>query len=146
MTASVPAPESSKRLLFVCVENSCRSQMAEAFARRHGHGKIEAFSAGSRPSGQVNPKAVETMREIGYDLTRHRSKSLAEIPAGEYEVAVTMGCGDACPAVQARRHEEWNIPDPKAMLPDEFRTVRDLIEERVRRLIADLDADAAKRS
>ncbi len=127
-----------KRVLFVCVENSCRSQIAEAFAHIHGEGKVAAVSAGSRPSGQVNPKAVEAMREIGYDLTQHRSKSLAEIPAGEYDVAVTMGCGDACPVVQARRREEWNVPDPKGMPPDQFRAVRDLIEEKVRRLVADL--------
>ncbi|HYH68036.1 MAG TPA: arsenate reductase ArsC, partial [Urbifossiella sp.] len=85
------------RVIFVCVENSNRSQMAEAFARIHGAGKVEAASAGSRPSGRVNPRAVEFMREVGYDLTTHTSKSLHEFNGQEVEVAVTMGCGDECP-------------------------------------------------
>src|SRR5262245_62357235 len=89
-----------KQILFVCVENSCRSQMAEAFARRHGAGRVEAYSAGSRPSGKVNPRAVEFMREAGYDLEVHRSRSLAEVEDREYDVAVTMGCGDECPMVR----------------------------------------------
>jgi protein-tyrosine-phosphatase len=127
-----------KRILFVCVENSNRSQMAEAFARMHGGDAIEPYSSGSRPSGQVNPRAVAFMRERGYDLTQHRSKSLAEIPAVEYDVAVTMGCGDACPLVKARQREEWEIPDPKEMTADQFRAVRDLIEEKVKALLASL--------
>src|SRR5262245_8518629 len=98
------------RILFVCFENSNRSQMAEAFARRHGAGKIEAFSAGSRPSGIVNPRAIALMAAVGYDLSTHVSKSLDEIPPGSYDVAVTMGCGDACPMVTARRRESWDIP------------------------------------
>ena len=85
------------RVLFVCVENSNRSQMAEAFARMHGGDGIEACSAGSRPSGRVNPRAVEFMREVGYDLTTHRSKSLDQYNGQEVEVAVSMGCGDECP-------------------------------------------------
>ena len=128
-----------KRVLFVCVENSCRSQIAEAVARMHGAGVVEPFSAGSSPSGQVNPKAVESMRELGYDLSRHNSKSISDIPAIEYDVAVTMGCGDACPTVRARKREDWNIPDPKALPPDEFRKVRDLIEQKVKALLASLN-------
>lgn len=120
-----------KKLLFVCVENSCRSQMAEAFARHHGGGKVEVWSAGSKPSGQVNPRALEFMQECGHDLTTHVSKSLADIPVGEFEAAVTMGCGDACPQVRARSREDWNIPDPKHLPADEFRKVRDLIEAKV---------------
>lgn len=127
-----------KRILFVCVENSNRSQMAEAFARLHGAGRVEPESAGSRPSGQVNPRAVEFMREVGYDLTPHRSKSLDEVTAGEYAVAVTMGCGDACPTVRAQRREDWNIPDPKALPPEEFRAIRDLIEAKVKVLLQSL--------
>jgi protein-tyrosine-phosphatase len=118
------------------VENSNRSQMAEAFARMHGAGKVEPLSAGSRPSGRINPKAVESMREKGYDLTQHRSKSLDDIPNGEYDVAVTMGCGDACPLVQAREREDWSIPDPRDMTPEEFRAVRDLIEAKIKSLLA----------
>jgi len=126
------------RLLFVCVENSNRSQMAEAFARMHGAGNVEAYSAGSRPSGKINPKAIEAMRERGYDLARHASKSLTEIPAGEYAAAITMGCGDACPMVQSAIHEDWQLPDPREMPPEEFRKVRDEIEARVLTLLARL--------
>ena len=127
-----------KRVLFVCVENSCRSQIAEAFARMHGAGAVEPYSAGSKPSGQVNPKAVESMRELGYDLSKHGSKSLSDIPAVEYDMAVTMSCGDACPNVRAKTREDWTIPDPKAMAPAEFRAVRALIQWKVQELLARL--------
>jgi arsenate reductase len=137
MTDAVHQPR--KRILFVCVENSNRSQIAEAFARMHGTERVEAFSAGSRPSGKVNPRAVEFLREVGYDLTQHRSKSLSEIPAGDFEVVVGMGCGDeGCPVVKAKRHEEWDIPDPKTFPPDEYRAIRDLIESKVKALLATL--------
>src|SRR5579871_5708045 len=96
------------RILFVCVENSNRSQMAEAFARMHGAGKIKAFSAGSRPSGQVNPKAIEAMQELGYDLTTHTSKGLDAFQGQKFDAAVTMGCGDACPLVLAQRSFAWH--------------------------------------
>ena len=127
------------RILFVCVENSNRSQMAEAFAGIHGAGRVEASSAGSRPSGRINPKAIEAMREISYDLTDHDSKSLDEFNGQHIDVVVTMGCGDACPLVRAARRVEWNIPDPRAMPPDEFRKVRDLIEAKVKELLASLN-------
>jgi len=127
-----------KRVLFVCIENSNRSQIAEAFARLESGGAIEAYSAGSRPSGIVNPRAVESMREIDYDLSKHHSKSLTDIPKEEYDVAVTMGCGDACPMVQAKRRIDWDIPDPKHLPPAEFRAVRDLIRTKVRELLATL--------
>jgi arsenate reductase len=121
-----------KRLLFVCVENSNRSQMAEAFARIHGAGKVEAYSAGSRPSGRINPKAIEAMRAIGYDLSDHQSKSLSELPDIEFDLVATMGCGDECPFVRAKQREDWEIPDPKHMDFDEFCMVRDLIETKVK--------------
>lgn len=123
-----------KRLLFVCVENSCRSQIAEAFARIYGGDSVEAYSAGSRPSGTVNPKAIESMREIGYDLSTHDSKSLDQIADIPYDFVATMGCGDECPFIQARQREDWQIPDPKNMAPDEFRQVREMIEVRVKSL------------
>jgi protein-tyrosine-phosphatase len=123
------------RLLFVCVENANRSQMAEAFARMHGGPGVEAYSAGSRPSGVVNPKAIESLRELGYDLSTHPSKSLADLPDVEFDFVATMGCGDACPLVRAKRREDWKIPDPKHLSPDEFRKVRDLIGELVRAAI-----------
>src|SRR6266704_6995449 len=130
--------EQMRRVLFVCVENSNRSQMAEAFARIHGGDKIEAYSAGSRPSGKINPKAIAAMKEIGYDLSTHRSKSLSEIPDVEFDFVATMGCGDECPFVRAKRREDWDIPDPKQMEAKEFRIVRDLIEAKVKAVLATL--------
>ena len=127
-----------KKVIFVCVENSNRSQMAEAFARMHGAGKVEAFGAGSRPSGRVNPRAVEAMKEVGYDLTTHTSKWLGDFNSQEFDAAVTMGCGDECPLVLARRRLDWQVPDPKEMPPERFREVRDLIEAKVKELIATL--------
>ena len=127
-----------KRIVFVCVENSNRSQMAEAFARIHGAGKVEAFSAGSRPSGRVNPKAIDAMKELGYDLTTHTSKGLDAFNGKEVEVAVTMGCGDECPLVRAKRRMDWQIPDPKQMPPEKFREVRDLIEAKVKELLDEI--------
>lgn len=129
---------SMKTVLFVCVENSNRSQMAEAFARIHGGEGVRACSSGSRPSGRVNPRAIEFMREVGYDLTTHTSKSLDEFNGQDVEVAVTMGCGDECPLVKAKRREEWQIPDPKEMPPEQYREVRDLIERKVKDLLASL--------
>src|SRR5207244_1889438 len=123
-----------KRVVFVCVENSNRSQMAEAFARIHGAGKVEAFSAGSRPSGRVNPKAVQAMKELNYDLTRHRSKGLDELAGQEFDAAITMGCGDDCPLVMAKQRLDWKIPDPKEMSPEQFREVRNFIESKVKEL------------
>jgi protein-tyrosine-phosphatase len=127
-----------RKILFVCVENSNRSQMAEAFARIHGVGKVEAHSAGSRPSGRVNPKAIEAMRELGYDLVTHASKGLDAFNGREVDVAVTMGCGDECPLVLAKRRVDWKIPDPRDMTPEQFREVRDLIESKVKELVATL--------
>ncbi len=124
-----------KRFLFVCVENSCRSQLAEAFARIYGGDDVEAYSAGSRPSGIVNPKAIESMREIGYDLSTHKSKSLDELPDVKWDFVATMGCGDECPFIRAARREDWGIPDPKDMSAEDFRRVRDQIAEKVKRIL-----------
>lgn len=128
---------SRKRVLFVCIENSNRSQMAEAFARIHGGDAVEALSAGSAPSGRINPKAVRFMAELGYDLSTHASKSLDDIH-GEFDAVVTMGCGDDCPWVPAKRREDWGLPDPKHMDDDGYRAVRDEISARVKRLLAAL--------
>jgi protein-tyrosine-phosphatase len=127
-----------KKILFVCVENSCRSQMAEAFARMHGKDIIEAYSSGSQPSGIVNKKAVSSMTEVGYDLSFHTSKPLTDIPDIEYDMVTTMGCGDSCPFVKAKLREDWAVPDPKNMDEQDFRNVRNLIEERVKNLIKHL--------
>ena len=129
----IPEP---RRLLFVCVENANRSQMAEAFARLHGGAGVEAYSAGSRPSGRINPKAVRFMAERGVDLSTHGSKSLDDVGGLAFDAVVTMGCGDACPWVPARRREDWALPDPREMDDDGYRAVRDDIEARVRALLA----------
>ncbi len=126
---------SKKKVLFVCIENSNRSQMAEAFAKMLGGNAVESFSAGSKPSGVVNPKAIAAMKELGYDLSLHPSKSLDEIPNANYDAVITMGCGDACPFVVGRIREDWALPDPKHLPPEEFRKVRDLIGEKVRDLL-----------
>lgn len=139
MTGTTPRP--IRRILFVCVENSNRSQMAEAFARLHGGGNVEAHSAGSRPSGRVNPKAVRFMAELGYDLATHRSKSLDDIAGIEFDAVVTMGCGDNCPWVPAKRREDWALPDPRDMDDDAYRAVRDEISVRVKALLDTLAAD-----
>jgi protein-tyrosine-phosphatase len=125
------------RVLFVCVENSNRSQMAEAFARMHGGAAVDAMSAGSRPSGRINPKAVRFMAERGYDLSMHASKSLDAVD-GEFDAVVTMGCGDDCPWVPAKRREDWALPDPRDMGDEDYRSVRDTIEARVKALLASL--------
>jgi protein-tyrosine-phosphatase len=131
-----------KKLLFVCIENSNRSQMSQAFAIIHGGNAFEAYSAGSKPSGIVNPKAIAAMKEIGYDLSKHDSKSLEEVKAyAPFDAVITMGCGDACPWMPAKRFFDWVIPDPKHMEPAHFNEVRDDIESKVKALIAELEAE-----
>jgi arsenate reductase (thioredoxin) len=130
---------SKKKILFVCVENSNRSQMAQALVKLHGKDKFEAFSAGSKPSGKVNEKAIAAMKELGYDLSTHHSKSLDEVKAAApFDAVVTMGCGDACPWMPARKFIDWQIPDPRNMDPAAFNTVRDEIERKVKELLASL--------
>ncbi|HET9057283.1 MAG TPA: arsenate reductase ArsC [Chitinophagaceae bacterium] len=125
-----------KKLLFVCVENSNRSQMSQAFAIIYGGNKVEAYSAGSKPSGVINPKAIAAMKELGYNLSIHQSKSLEEVKQyAPFDVVVTMGCGDACPWMPARQFIDWQIPDPKYMEREEFNKVRDYIAGKVRQLV-----------
>ena len=123
------------RVLFACVENSNRSQMAEAFARIYGAGVVDPVSAGSRPSGEINSRAIRSMAEVGYDLTDHSSVSLDEV-SGPFDYVITMGCGEDCPFVAAEERSDWALPDPKDMEPEEFNLVRDEIETRVRELIS----------
>jgi protein-tyrosine-phosphatase len=113
--------------------------MAEAFAKHLGQGKVEAWSAGSRPAGFIHPRTFEFMRERGLDLSGQRSKGLDELPQGiVWDWIVTMGCGDACPNLPARRRLDWDLQDPVGLSDAEFRRVRDRIEENVRRLLAEL--------
>ena len=128
-----------KKLLFVCIENSNRSQMSQAFATILGGENIEAYSAGSKPSGIVNPKAIAAMKELGYDLTTHASTSITEAePHAPFDAVVTMGCGDSCPWMPANRFIDCQIPDPAGMDEDEFRKVRDLIRDKVTELLGEL--------
>jgi protein-tyrosine-phosphatase len=132
-------PFEVKKLLFVCVENSNRSQMSQAFAKILGGEQIEAYSAGSKPSGIVNPKAIAAMKELGYDLSINDSKSLDDVKGfAPFDAVVTMGCGDACPWMPAKQFIDWQIPDPKHMEPKEFNEVRDFIKEKVNDLLEDL--------
>jgi protein-tyrosine-phosphatase len=137
---SAPYPISGvKKILFVCIENSNRSQMSQAFAKILGVAGVEAYSAGSKPSGIVNPKAIAAMKELGYDLSTHDSKSLEEVKAfAPFDAVVTMGCGDACPWMPAKQFIDWQIPDPKHMEPAQFNQVRDFIESKVKMLLEEL--------
>jgi len=121
------------KLLFVCVENANRSQMSQAFARIHGGDKVEAYSAGSKPSGVVNPKAIAAMQELGYVLIRHDSKSLQEVEA-------FMGCGDACPFYPGKIYLDWKLQDPAGKGVEDVRPIRDEIQALVENLIAEIDA------
>ena len=128
-----------KKLLFVCIENSNRSQMSQAFANMLGGNDVEAYSSGSNPSGKINPKAIAAMKELGYDLTTHQSKSLDEVKEyAPFDAVVTMGCGDACPWMPAKKFIDWQIPDPRNMNEEDFRKVRGLIKEKVKDLLSSL--------
>lgn len=113
--------------------------MSQAFAKILGGETVEAFSAGSKPSGIVNPKAIASMKELGYDLSVHDSKSLEEVKQfAPFDAVVTMGCGDACPWMPAKKFIDWEIPDPKHMEPAAFNRIRDFIREKVRELLQTL--------
>lgn len=128
--------ERPKQVLFVCVENCNRSQMAEAFARILGEGQVEAYSAGCHPAESVHPKAIAAMKELGYDMRQHFPKGLSAVSDIEFDVAVTMGCENQRPILKTKNREDWNIPCPKAMPPEQFQIVRDEIKEKVRDLLA----------
>lgn len=125
-------------ILFVCIENSCRSQMAEAFARQLGGDAVQIRSAGSKPSGKVNETAVQVMLEKGIDMRQNWSKGFHDLPVVFWDTIVTLGCGDACPNVPGKTRLDWQIPDPKQMPLDDFRKVRDQIEAKVRELLKDI--------
>jgi protein-tyrosine-phosphatase len=123
-------------VVFVCVANSFRSQMAEAIARSVASGEWEIWSAGSNPSGQVHGLAKQLMAERGIDLSTHRSKGVEALPARQWDYVVTMGCGDRCPTLRGRQRLDWNIPDPAGIPLEEARKIRDDLEQRVRTLMA----------
>ena len=133
-----------KTIVFLCVENSCRSQMAEAFGKMIGADRYQFFSAGSKPSGKVNPKAMKVMSDIGYDMSDHQSKGIDSLPQEGVTAMVSMGCGDACPQIPALIRLEWEIPDPKYMDDKGFKKVRDEIGLHVEKLIKQMDNDDSK--
>jgi protein-tyrosine-phosphatase len=126
---------SKKKILFVCIGNACRSQMAEGFFRQLAKGEVQVFSAGSHPAGFVAPQAVAVMKEKGIDISGHHSKSVKEIGEKSFDLLVTMGCGDDCPWVPAKQRVDWVIPDPIGESDEFFRGVRDEIEAKVRELL-----------
>jgi arsenate reductase len=128
------------RIVFVCIENARRSQMAQGYAERLGKEKLEIFSGGSRPSSQVDPLIIEVMKEKGIDLSTKRPKSLNELPPVEMDYLVTMGCEETCPAIPAKKIVEWEIPDPKGKPIDEVRRIRDVMEEKVKMLLEEVDS------
>ncbi|MEX2176488.1 MAG: arsenate reductase ArsC [Pirellulaceae bacterium] len=126
-------------IVFLCIENSNRSQMAEAFGHLYARPGMNVYSGGSQPSGKVNPKAIEAMQELGYDMSGHTSKGLDALPV-EFDYAVTMGCGDECPNLRAKQRIDWQIPDPKHLTPQEYREVRNLIGRMVKSLVEEAAA------
>jgi len=131
--------EKKAKVLFVCIENSCRSQIAEGFARHFGKDILEPYSAGSKPSGLVNPFAIKVMEEVGIDISQQVSKGFNELPVKYFDYTVTLGCGDVCPFVPADIHIEWKIEDPKGKNMEFFRIARDQIAKKVADLIKELD-------
>ena len=127
------------KIVFVCVENARRSQMAAGFAEALGQGKLEVYSAGSRPTSAIDPLVIEVMKEKAIDLSGRQPKSLNDLPPLEMDCLVTMGCEETCPAVLSKKVLEWNIPDPKGKSINVFREVRDLIEGKVRSLLLEID-------
>ncbi len=124
-----------KKILFVCVANAARSQMAEGFARHLGTDKIEVYSAGSQPIYRVATNAIEVMKEIGIDISNHQSKGFADLPVQEFDYTVTMGCGDVCPFYPAKQKLDWEIEDPKGQDLEFYRKTRDEIGRRVKELL-----------
>ncbi len=131
-------PTARPTVLFVCVHNAGRSQMAAGYLRHLAGDRIEVLSAGSQPADQVNPVAVAAMREEGIDVTAERPKVLTTEAVQESDVVVTMGCGDACPFFPGKRYEDWVLDDPAGRPIEEVRPVRAAIRRRVEAWIADL--------
>jgi len=125
-------------VLFVCVHNAGRSQMAAALLHRHAAGRVRVTSAGSEPADRVNPAVREVMAEIGIDLSRELPKRLSTDAVRAADVVITMGCGDACPVFPGKRYLDWALPDPAGQGPEAVRSIRDEIDRRVRRLVTEL--------
>jgi len=141
MTAVEETAQQKPRVLFVCVHNAGRSQMAAALTTELSEGRVDVRSAGSEPAEAVNPVAVDAMGELGIDLAEQRPKLLEGDAVREADVVITMGCGDACPVYPGKRYEDWELEDPSGKDLDAVRAIRDEIEERVRRLLTELAPD-----
>jgi arsenate reductase (thioredoxin) len=128
-------------VLFVCVHNAGRSQMAAALLDHHAAGRVHVRSAGSTPADEINPAVVTVMNEIGVDLTHKFPKPLTDDAIHAADVVITMGCGDACPIYPGKRYLDWNLPDPAGLPPDRVRPIRDAIDQHVQALLRDLLAD-----
>jgi arsenate reductase (thioredoxin) len=128
------------RALFVCLQNAGRSQMSRALFERAAAGRHEAESAGTTPAAHVHPEVVHVMSELGIDVSGERPKALTREMAERADVIVTMGCGDACPYIPGKRYVDWDLADPAGLPLEEVRAIRDEIDERVRALVAELDA------
>ncbi|MCA1726508.1 MAG: arsenate reductase ArsC [Actinobacteria bacterium] len=126
------------QVLFVCVHNAGRSQMAAALLQRHAEGRIAVRSAGSVPAEEIDPAVAEAMRELGIDLSEAKPKGLTDQAVHDADVVVTMGCGDACPVYPGKRYEDWELPDPAGKPVEEVRPIRDEIDRRVRALLTEL--------
>jgi arsenate reductase (thioredoxin) len=124
-------------VLFVCVHNAGRSQMAAALLDHHAQGRVSVCSAGSAPAATINPAVVEVMSEVGLDLSREFPKPLTDDAVQAADVVITMGCGDACPVYPGIRYLDWELPDPAGLPVDQVRPIRDAIDEKVQALLAE---------
>ena len=136
--ADSPAPVARPAVLFVCVHNAGRSQMAAGWLRHLAGDRVEVLSAGSEPRDQVNPVAVEAMAEVGIDIAGAQPRELTTEAVRDSDVVVTMGCGDACPIFPGKRYEDWELTDPAGRGLDEVRPIRDEIRSRVEALVAEI--------
>jgi arsenate reductase len=141
-----PAPGHRPAVLFVCVHNAGRSQMAAGFLEHLAGSRVEVLSAGSEPASRVNPVAVAAMAEVGIDLAHQSPKLLTDAAVQAADVVVTMGCGDACPFYPGKRYEDWELDDPAGQDIEVVRTIRDEIRRRVEHLVSELVGDPASRS
>ena len=129
-------------VLFVCVHNAGRSQMAAALLDHHAQGRVRVRSAGSDPGERVNPAVIEAMAEMGLDLSKEFPKPLTDDAVREADVVITMGCGDACPFHPGKRYLDWQLPDPAGQPVDAVRPIRDDIDRRIQAFLAELTASA----
>ena len=128
----------AKTVLFVCVHNAGRSQMAAGFMKSLGKDKVNVLSAGSMPKDQINPVAVEVMKEVGIDISNNQPKILTTESVKESDVVITMGCGDACPIFPGKRYEDWQLEDPAGKDLETVRRIRDEIKSRIETLISEI--------